>query len=107
VAAVAVEHDGHGRLLPDPDREAGDALHEQGLQGVRAAVAGARVRRARRARAEEGCADQVPQVRAALRRAASVVCKQKRSLIWLLTCLHLGKLHPRMVYTSSYCVLAL
>lgn len=65
----------HGRawLLPDPDGEAGGALHEQELQGVRAAVAGARVRRGPPARPEEGVGAQVPQVRDAPRRAAGAL----------------------------------
>jgi len=37
--AVGVEHHERARLLPDPDGGAGGALHEQRLQGVRAAVA--------------------------------------------------------------------
>ena len=65
--AVGVGRHELARLLPDPDGGAGGGLHQQGLQGVRAAVAVARVREPC---PEEGAAAQVPEVRDAPRRAA-------------------------------------
>lgn len=94
LAAVVVEHHGRGRLLPDPDGQAGDALLEQGLQGLRAALPGTRVLRTRHASQEEGLADQVPQVRAALRRAAGAL------LGWQL---HLRAGGPRQVLVVASC----
>jgi len=74
--AVGVEHHERAGLLPDPDGDAGGALHEQQLQGVRAAVAGARVPRGRQPPPEEGVAAQVPQVRHAHRRPAGALLRR-------------------------------
>lgn len=75
--AVGVEHHERARLLPDPDGDAGGPLHAQQLQGVRAAVAGARVPRGRQPRRpEEGVAAQVPQVRHARRRPAGALLRR-------------------------------
>lgn len=71
--AVRVERHERARLLPGPDGGAGGALHEQELQGVRAAVAGARLPRGRQPRPQQGVSAQVPQVRHAHRRAAGAL----------------------------------
>jgi hypothetical protein len=55
--------DGPERLLPDPDVGAGGGVHEPGVPGVRAAVAGARLLRARLPDQEQGAAAQVRGVR--------------------------------------------
>ena len=75
--AVRVERHGRRRPLPDPGGLGVGALQEQGLQGVRAAVAGQRVRRRRQARRQEGGAAQVPQVLAAPRRAAGALLRRQ------------------------------
>lgn len=81
VGAVGVGRDGRARLLPDPDGDAGGGVHEQGLQGVRAAVAVAcGVRRGAPAWAEDGFAAQVPQVRGAPRRAARALLRRQLRL---------------------------
>lgn len=80
VGAVGVGRHGRARLLPDPDGAAVGALHQQGLQGVRAGVAGARVRRGRQAPQEQGVAAQVPQVRDAAGRAAGALLGRRLRL---------------------------
>lgn len=74
--AVGVELHGRARLLPDPDGEAVGALHQQPLQGVRAAFAGARVPRGRQAGVEGGRPAPVPQARDARRRAAGPLLRR-------------------------------
>lgn len=72
---------GPGGLLPDPDVAAGVGVHEPAVPGVRAAVAGARVRGGGLpVPRQQGAAAQVPGVRQARQRPAGDVLRRKPPL---------------------------
>uniref|UniRef100_A0A8R7R8V1 Uncharacterized protein n=1 Tax=Triticum urartu TaxID=4572 RepID=A0A8R7R8V1_TRIUA len=75
---VGVGHHRRAGLLHDPGGGAGGAVREQGLRGVRAALAApGRVRRRRPAPPEPGLAAQVPGVRDAPRRPAGALHRRQ------------------------------
>jgi hypothetical protein len=72
--------DGPERLLPDPDVAAGGVVHEPGVPGVRAAVAGARLLRALLPDREQGAAAQVRGVRHGRQRCAGALLRRQPPL---------------------------
>ena len=72
---------GPRRLLPDPDVAAGVVVHEPAVPGVRADLAGARVRGARLpVRPQQGAPAQVPGVRQPRQRPAGDVLRRQPPL---------------------------